>query len=363
MHSPRLHLFNPENDLALGLGVGHYTPPPVAAALHRAGGLLPAWWSRLGDAQLVTDGSYDADTEWLRSRWGIEAHPVSAAPPDLLPSPWGWSSDAARQFADTGVPAEALPDTDTLAHYRRLSHRRSSIALLEALGIEPDRLPREFTDADAAVEAELSDRGCYFKSPWSCSGRGVFCAGNMGKDALRSRVGGIIRRQGSVIVEHGLSRLLDFAVLFYADADGKVSRRGVSIFTTGRDGAYGGNLVAPQPQLRSILWDAGAGAELETLSLRLETILSTLVGGYHGWLGVDMMIHTGPDGLPAIHPCIELNLRTTMGVAAMAIADATGLHEPQLVGWHTLTPGSTPPGKPLLPPRDGFALTLTPYNL
>ena len=165
------------------------------------------------------------------------------------------------------------------------------------------------------------------------------------------------------MVERGLDRKLDFALLFYADSDGKVTYRGVSIFTTGRDGAYGGNIVAPQSHLRNILANMGAGQELETLSSRLETILTTLVNGYHGWLGVDMMIHTGPDGLPAIHPCIELNLRTTMGVAAMAISEATRLSEPHLVGWHTVTPIAKPPGELLLPPRDGFALTLLPHSL
>lgn len=360
MSGPWLHLFNPENDLALGLGVSHYTPPPVAAALHRAGGLLPAWWSHPGDAQLVTGEGYETDAEWLQSRWGIEAHPVTSASVNHRPAPWGWSTDAARQFAEAGISAKALPTVDTLAHYRRLSHRRSSIAILEALGMEPDMLPREFTDADSALEAELSDRGCYFKSPWSCSGRGVFCARSMSKEALHGRISGIIRRQGSVIVERGFSRQLDFAALFYAD--GNVSFKGVSVFTTGRDGAYGGNLVAPQSRLRSLLWDAGAAQELEVICSRLETILTGFVRGYHGWLGVDMMIHTEADGHRAIHPCIELNLRTTMGVAAMAIAEVIGRQEPQLMGWHTVTPDVTPAGELLLPQRDGFALTLTPWH-
>ena len=48
-HKVTLHLFNPENDLALALGCRHYTPPPHAVAIHNAGALLPMWWAEKED--------------------------------------------------------------------------------------------------------------------------------------------------------------------------------------------------------------------------------------------------------------------------------------------------------------------------
>ena len=360
MSARTLHLFNPENDLALGLDCIHYTPPPHASALHRAGGLLPAWWASEGDAVLVADHSYMADAEWLSANWGLKCRPLTIATDDYLPSPWGWSLDAARQFADAGLPRHSLPSPDALAHYRQVSHRRSSIAILRALGFDDSDLPREFTDPDEAVKAELSSPGSYFKSPWSCSGRGVFCARGLSPHALRDRLRGIIHRQGSVLAEPGLNRLLDLAALFHADSSGAVTYRGLSIFTTDPSGNYGGNIVAPQETLREIIGSHGLLDSYDNLCRRLPSILADLTGGYSGWMGVDMLIHHDSASRPALHPCVELNLRSTMGMTAMAIADATGFTSPRLLAWQLS--GKAEPGLLLLPPRSGFTLSLLPLS-
>ncbi|MDE6378545.1 MAG: hypothetical protein K2K72_07365, partial [Duncaniella sp.] len=338
----------------------HYTPPPHASALHRAGGLLPAWWGEADDAVLVADDSYLTDAEWLAEHWGVTCHPVTSAPAGFIPSPWGWSRDAARQFAASGVSPQLLPDADTLNLYRSLSHRRSSIAILRALGVDPSEMPREFTDAAEAVRAEQERPGCYFKSPWSSSGRGVFCAEGLGAKALYDRAEGIIHRQGSVIVEPGLHKLLDLAALFHADCSGAVSYRGLSVFTTDISGNYGGNLVAPQPALRDMIDRYGLLGEYDRRCTQLVPILADLTRGYSGPLGVDMMIHSDTKGHPALHPCIELNLRTTMGIAAMGIAARTGSATPRLVTWQLSDRASR--GELLLPSRSGFSLMLLPFH-
>ncbi|MDE5745940.1 MAG: hypothetical protein K2H84_09870, partial [Paramuribaculum sp.] len=60
---------------------------------------------------------------------------------------------------------------------------------------------------------------------------------------------------------------------------------------------------------------------LEELAARLEKSLTDIVApGYSGPVGIDMMLAETPDGLEII-PCIEMNLRYTMGFIASAMAE------------------------------------------
>ncbi|MDE7026821.1 MAG: hypothetical protein K2O87_02750, partial [Duncaniella freteri] len=73
MNQQNLNLFNPENDLALAIGCRHYTPPPHAAALHRAGALLPAWWAETDD-MILAYSDYAEDAICLHSHWGLRCN-------------------------------------------------------------------------------------------------------------------------------------------------------------------------------------------------------------------------------------------------------------------------------------------------
>ena len=52
---PGLHLFFPENDLALAQDNASYTAPPAAVKLRRAGATLPLWYGDAGD-YVIADG-------------------------------------------------------------------------------------------------------------------------------------------------------------------------------------------------------------------------------------------------------------------------------------------------------------------
>ncbi len=356
-----LHLFNPENDLALGIGCKNYTPPPHAAALHRAGSLLPMWWAENGD-RIIAPPSMIIHAEELREKFGLHGDIGYDGNAATL-SPWGWSLDAKRQFISAGVPENIsdisghsiIPSDDAIEKIRRLSHRRTSIDILTALDY-PHQLPIETTDPETVLNIELSHPGCFIKSPWSCSGRGVFNASTLDASTLRKRAEGIINRQESVMVEKGLNKTMDFAVLFFSDKD-CVHFRGLSLFQTQNRGMYTGNIVAPQPIIRHLLASHLNLDELDTLISKLEKILTSLVvPHYRGWLGVDMMTHI-LNGKELIMPCVELNLRMTMGVAAMKIQEKIGNNSPKLLNWeHNTTPN--PGATTLLPPLEGFALRL-----
>lgn len=340
----RLFLFNPENDMALALGVRNYTPPPRVAALHEAGALLPAWFCRPGDAILAPPGFGD-DAARLRAEYGLD-FTLDFDPSRVIPQPWGWSADAVRQFVRAGVPASRLPDAEAIDRMRSLSHRRTSIAILEALG-ERDLLPAEFTD----ISDVQSEGDCILKSPWSCSGRGVFASRSYPSDALTSVARGIIHRQGSVMVERRFDRVADFSALFESDGH-EITHVGWGLFSTDESLGYCGNRVMSQSGIESHLH--GLGVDTSGLALRLSSVLTALIPPYYiGPLGVDMMVYNDCGSLRT-HPCIELNLRTTMGFVAMGVHERLGATG--LLRWEF---ESTATGHILLPPRNGFSLILS----
>ncbi len=357
----RALLFNPENDLALAADERNYTPKANALALHRAGALLPAWWAQEGDIIIAPDSLKD-ELEQVKRRFGLHgeiATPETVSRVDCA-LPWGWSLDAKRQFLDVGIPDEILPDDSSLDRWRLLSHRRTATNINAMISKLCPRLrfPEpavETTEASVAVEMERRSPGCYVKSPWSSSGRGVFCAREMSPETLRRQVEGIIRRQGSVIVERGLDRVMDFAMLYYCEGGG-ARRVGSSVFRTYGRCAYAGNIVAPDHVLLGMIAECvGRDSLEEVVKAQNHAVNSVIAPFYEGWLGVDMLAYRR-DGEILIAPCVEVNLRMTMGVTAMYLQRRLEVSSPRLfsIGFGA----STHDGYDILPPRHGFRFTL-----
>ncbi len=84
-------------------------------------------------------------------------------------------------------------------------------------------------------------------------------------------------------------------------------------------------------------------------------LTSLLDSRYCGYMGVDMMVVRRGDGF-ALVPCVELNLRMTMGVVAMKVAERLGMVEPHRLAWSHNAPAA---GRILLPSAEGFTLSLS----
>ena len=60
---------------------------------------------------------------------------------------------------------------------------------------------------------------------------------------------------------------------------------------------------------------------VDTVRMAMEKELSCLFSGYYtGPLGVDMMVVRAADGSSLLHPCVEINVRMTMGHVALALS-------------------------------------------
>ena len=317
-----LHLYFPENDLALAAGVASYTPPPAALQLHRAGEALPLWYARPAD-RFICSG--------INARWlATMCHTFAIADvdvydhrdPDLTPAPWGWSAASRRAFVDAGYPAGQLPDDAELTRFRELSHRRTAMLLARELR---ERLPfstaapAEEATTPAQVEEYMRRAGTgavIAKAPWSSSGRGLVRGRNMPREAFLQQAAGIIRRQGSVMLEREWDKTADFALLLDIAADGTATRRGFSLFETNARGGYTANVLAPQPDIEARIGRFCDLAQLHEACDLIATLLPPLVAGYSGPLGIDMLATA--DG--TIDAAVEINLRRTMGFVALDFA-------------------------------------------
>lgn len=113
-------------------------------------------------------------------------------------------------------------------------------------------------------------------------------------------------------------KVLDLGVEFVSDGRGEVSYCGLSLFHT-EAGAYTGNIIDTEKHKQERL---SRYVDMSTFhavkELLAECLGQVLRGIYAGPLGIDMMVvKVGSQTL--LHPCVELNLRCTMGHVALAI--------------------------------------------
>ncbi len=331
-----LHLFNPSHDEALAANSPYYYPATVARRLQNEQGALPALWAGEGHAVLLGEESEKPlEGAWCKGVRFVKPRELKPAFWQEVESirPWGWDPLVRHQLHRAGAPEQLLPSDDQLATIRHLSSRHTTAALLPRLReklLAQCGLSTVGESVIAESEHEALERaalwnGTMAKSLWSCSGRGVFRLGFTPSDNDRRRLLRLLREQGGVELEPVYTPVLNFALEFEAHPDGSVEALGVSLFGTNASGAYLGNAVAPQAELQQKLaeamrWTADALPHLMAVcAAELEAFLA---GRYAGPFGVDMMATapTEADAPAVLHPCIELNLRRTMGHVALTIA-------------------------------------------
>ncbi len=355
----KLFLFNPENDSALASQGGNYTPSKGARRLHDDGALLPLWWAGEDDYVLGISGH---DTDALKHRFNLKAEIVESAKGIEISQccPWGWSKNARHQFLKAGVDSRVLPDDECIENMRQLSHRRTTITLMERLhsaGIFKTlpAVPIEITSINQLPKGRV-----YIKLPWSSSGRGVMaCDTTKLSPASQGRIEGMIHRQCSVIVEPALDKVADFAMLFYVDSAG-CQFKGYSLFNTDHSGAYLGNIVAPPFYIKNLASRYIDTDIAEKLIYFYQINLHEIYGHhYEGWLGIDMMMYRDDTGHYAISPCTEVNMRMTMGVVALYLSQNKSLvpYFPTLYSVNSAN-NITEDGIDLLPRGQQFAFTL-----
>ena len=327
----RIHVFNPDHDIALAFGSERFTSPAAGRGLRNDLAFLPAFWAEDDDVVVVDDQTIaqNAVRAWgrcfpdvrfaaLREMNILVGHGSSAT---WVVDPWGWNAAIRFQLLRAGVPEAVLPSPAQIASIRNLSHRQTAIPLLQGIvGTVEGTIGERFVayEMGEVQEKVMQLSSAVVKAPWSSSGRGVRFVGPVLTGSAGGFVKNVIERQGCVIVEPHYERLLDFGMEFYSDGEGKASYAGLSLFET-RNGAYLGNTLADEEEKRqrlsSYLPCAWLDEVREALLPRLGDMCKNV---YDGPLGVDMMVVSTPDGI-RLHPCVEVNVRRTMGHVALCV--------------------------------------------
>lgn len=331
----KLHIFNPEHDIALATNVKRFTAPHAARQLRSEMGFLPALWASDGDMVMVDDIKAAEHRLNRLKRYAANVSLVSmnnASSLQLLQhhldeiesiEPWGWDSGVAEILQKVGLPQKLIPDTKHLEDIRQLSNRRwAAINLLPEVRRADDLMMGEswYIKDFNELSLKVSDSGCYvMKAPWSSSGRGIRYLTHP-DHWLRNQTWArnIIERQGGIMVEPYYNKVKDFGMEFLAHADGSVTYEGLSLFQT-INGAYSGSIIDTEAEKQMILERYVPAKLLETTRNTICEVLShNLKNRYQGPLGVDMMIVADADNQLRLHPCVELNLRRTMGHVALS---------------------------------------------
>lgn len=339
----KLHIFNPEHDLALAANQSNYTAPHAGRQLHKDLAFIPALWADENDFVLVDD--IDDAYDKVRHLGAIYNKVEFITPLQLAEvfkntmlvdsiHPWGWDKALVSQLKRIGCPEIMLPTDENLGKMREVSGRRWA-----AVHLQQDV---EYATDEASLRSAIEQKGkAVVKAPWSSSGRGVkyvMSAAEASETEVAKLVAPsledtirwakkVMQQQGGVTIEPYYNKVKDFGMEFEV-RDGKVCYRGLSLFDTIK-GAYTGNLLASEAEKEAILSKyihIGKLSEIrEAMVEKLQPVLNHL---YSGPLGIDMMIYSDEDGLLNVNPCVELNLRRTMGHVALdlGLSEKSSLH-------------------------------------
>ena len=194
-------------------------------------------------------------------------------------------------------------------------------------------VPVELAVLEDVREFVESHDGCFIKTPWSSSGRGIYHA-TAGKwtPELEQWCNGALKRQGSVLCEVAFDKVMDLAVEFFASG-GKTSVRGFSIFSTDSHSQYHSGIVASTDVLHQHVVELYP--QFDVVVEALTQVLDEMVAPhYSGWLGVDMLLYSDEQSPSSSHSRgageSEGNSPSKIeGAGGSMIASTVGNHTPQ----------------------------------
>lgn len=332
---PKIHLFNPENDLALANGCTNYLPPRSALKLKNDLALLPMWYAEPGDMLIVENGKQPTDLMKACCP-DIQICRISDNLPDADWNPWGWNPALIKHLLAGGVKASLLPSPQEMRTIRELSSRERAVEILADLNDYDDR-EKELPFTGHSVVCYNEDEVCkavhslphsMLKAPWSGSGKGLRRASGIYAPPLSGWCKNTLSTQGCVVVEPYYNKVRDLAAEFYSPGNGeKPIFIGFSLFHTDGNGVYKGNELQSDDQIcqqlegeffqRPILYP--------TIDMLKNALHKRISPHYKGYLGIDMMVCNcaTDEENPCfkLHPCVEVNLRMNMGIVAHRLTE------------------------------------------
>ena len=328
----KLHIFNPGHDIALAANDEKMTAPHAVKQMQTDLGFIPALWADNCDYILVDDPnntiSNNEYRRYIHNVKYINWNDLREIDKEKLEvSPWGWDKMIRYKLsiASEGKLDGYMPDAMQLEKIREISGRNwaSENLLTNLLNCDKTCVGESVAvdDYNKLINVlDKVDNGLAYqyvlKAPWSSSGRGLRYVDlqNEGiNEHLQGWIKNVIRKQGQVMVEPYYNKIRDFGMEFIAHTNGEIEYLGLSVFST-LNGAYMGNILTTEEEKEKLLSRYINAEILVEIRNTITFIMNgKLRGIYSGPFGIDMMIVNGGK----IHPCVELNLRRTMGHVAL----------------------------------------------
>ncbi len=336
MKLSKIHFFNPGHETAVLVNSSNYTAPANVRVMMKDLSLLPAWYAEAGDLVITDHPEANKYLKTLPEEIAPDIVTISlhVFPKDdkpvcsCLAEPWGISRHSLEVFRKLKRDWEVdIHIPEWKAEYYEMTGRYTGNKVLANLCRNPGEIEPILTPClckDLLVVKQYMDQlepPFVIKTPFSSSGRGILW---LYSEELSVKdiawIEGAIRKQGTVTIEKGLEKVVDFAMEFYSDGAGNIIYKGLSLFSTGERGAYSGNILMDQSRLWEYLDRYISKDKLNKVVEALTTQLRSFYGfSYTGYLGVDMMIYEN-EGYH-LHPCVEINMRYTMGLVAIKVFD------------------------------------------
>lgn len=320
----KLHIFNPEHDLVLAANKLPFTPSHSVRQLKSDLGFIPVFLANNGDAVLVDN--VEATYTKLK-HFKLQLPDVQFVTSDNLPdlaqqvdsiSCWGIDNAICSDLRKYGFD-KCLPSQSQLSAIREMSSRRWVGANLLP---ELCNLNVNYAQTYQEVTKFLKFYGrMVVKAPWSSSGRGVrYITSALLDLSTQNWIKHIIAQQGGIMIEPFYHKIADFGMESTCDGKGNVQYCGLSIFNT-KKAAYTGNQITSEDEKLRMLASYVNDADLRNIRNSIIQLMGPFTRQtYKGYFGVDMMVYYDEDSSKClINPCIELNLRQTMGHVALAL--------------------------------------------
>lgn len=243
----------------------------------------------------------------------------AAVDPSRLLATRGWTPPRMHVGVATYDLAWADPDA------RDANDRATALAIAERLGVALPgaRLVASLDELDAAARAIGGPWVC--KARWTSAGRDRAHGVGAPDGELRARVGGLLARFDTLVLEPWLDRIVDVGVC------GTIGPHGVELapphgLATNARGGFLGIDTAPPALTRD------ERTELERVAHAAASILA-----YRGPFTIDGFVYVR-DGERHLHALCEINARRTFGRVARALAARLGI---QRLGFDEPPTGAT----------------------
>ncbi len=319
--------------MAVANGHASYMPPQRLRKFENDLEAIPLWLAT-GNDMILTRNSVDTEFTDTLSRRGI-ALPRFIQKTSQFDKkniselhPWGWSPAAHKHLEAfkaqcsqgwnehhmstwkdthkellsrlTGLKLSETAQANTTTEYNLLEIPANPLKISS---------PDQFHDIQNSIPFPI-----LLKAPWSASGRGLFKIGSPDTKAFTNlHLLGKLKQQGFLMAEPFLEKIHDVSFHFWSSNKG-IHYLGYSFFKTDPTGQFLACYLNT-PKLEELKnYPLSESLEQAKHLLKISLQKMKIDNSYHGPIGIDGLFFRNSEKAIKLQPCIEINLRYTMGL-------------------------------------------------